>query len=412
MEMGVQMAGNFNQQTKGVNTADHKLPYPQAEAEDHSKNDYDLVIIGGGLGGLALSILCARAGYHTVLFEKERYPFHRVCGEYISLESWNFLEELGLPLSDMNLPMIKRLRVSAPNGKYIDQDLPLGGFGISRFKIDFELSLLARHAGVELMEETRITDAGFKGSRFWIESKQGNFSSTHCCGAFGKRSNLDVKWKRNFVQNKPGKLNNFVAVKYHVFFDTPPDLICLHNFNDGYCGISRIEDNQCCLCYLTTAKNLQQNGNSIAELEKLILAKNPFLRKIFNEAILVNKEPVVISQVSFEKKSLIEDHVLMVGDAAGMITPLCGNGMSMALHGAKLAFESLDSCLKGKISRQEMEDLYSKQWKSYFATRLKTGRVIQGFFGHPILSNLLIGGLKPFPAISRWLIRQTHGEPF
>ncbi|HYJ38983.1 MAG TPA: NAD(P)-binding protein [Chitinophagaceae bacterium] len=412
MEMGVQVADNLIQQKKGVNKAVHNLPFPQAEAEGHRINDYDLAIIGGGLGGLALSILCARAGYHTVLFEKERYPFHRVCGEYISLESWNFLEDLGLPLSDMNLPLIKRLIVSAPNGKYIEQDLPLGGFGISRFKIDFELSLLAKHAGVEVMEETKITDVEFNGSGFRIESKHGNHSSTHCCAAFGKRSNLDVKWKRNFVQHKPGKLNNYVAVKYHVYFDLLPELICLHNFNDGYCGISRIEDNQCCLCYLTTAKNLQQNGNSIGELEKLILAKNPFLRKIFREAIFVSNEPVVISQVSFEKKSLIEDHILMVGDAAGMITPLCGNGMSMALHGAKLAFECIDSCLKGKVGRENMEDLYSKQWKSYFATRLKTGRVIQGFFGHPLLSNLLIGGLKPFPGISRWLIRQTHGEPF
>jgi flavin-dependent dehydrogenase len=54
-----------------------------------------LLIAGGGLAGLALSIQCAQAGYRTVLFEKEKYPFHKVCGEYISFESWNFLEELG-----------------------------------------------------------------------------------------------------------------------------------------------------------------------------------------------------------------------------------------------------------------------------------------------------------------------------
>jgi flavin-dependent dehydrogenase len=157
---------------------------------------------------------------------------------------------------------------------------------------------------------------------------------------------------------------------------------------------------------------LQKNGNSIASLEKLILVKNPFLRKIFSKAIFVSKEPVVISQVSFEKKTLIENHILMVGDAAGMITPLCGNGMSMALHGAKLAFNCINACLKRKINRQQMEATYTNEWNSYFATRLRAGRVIQGFFGHPFLSNLLIGTLKPFPAISRWLIRQTHGEPF
>src|ERR1700730_12175158 len=125
---------------------------------------YDVAIIGGGLGGLALSIQSARAGYRTILFEKEKYPFHRVCGEYISLESWNFLEELGLPLSDMNLPLITKLLVSAPNGKYIEQDLPLGGFGISLYTIDYELSKIAKLEGVELLAETKITDAYFDGS--------------------------------------------------------------------------------------------------------------------------------------------------------------------------------------------------------------------------------------------------------
>src|SRR6476469_2347436 len=97
---------------------------------------YDIAIAGGGLGGLALSIQCARAGYRTVLFEREKYPFHKVCGEYISLESWNFLEELGLPLSDMQLSSITRLQVSAPGGKHIEATLPLGGFGISRYTLD------------------------------------------------------------------------------------------------------------------------------------------------------------------------------------------------------------------------------------------------------------------------------------
>ncbi len=399
-----------------MNYSDHIQSYSQpstlAAIEEDEAKHYDLAIIGGGLAGLSLSILSARAGYRTILFEKEQYPFHKVCGEYISLESWNFLEDLGLPLSDMSLPIIKKLLVSAPNGNHIEQDLPLGGFGISRFRLDFELSQLARQTGVELMEQTKVTDARFEDSRFWIKSNVGTFTARHACGSFGKRSNLDLRWKRKFTRRKPNKLNNFVAVKYHVYFDSPAELISLHNFKDGYCGISHIENNQCCLCYLTTARNLERNGNSIAEMEKKVLRQNPYLDKIFSSAIFIYDEPIVISQVSFEKKSLLEDHMLMLGDAAGMITPLCGNGMSMAFHGAKLAFESLDACLRRKITREQTEELYIQQWKSYFATRLRTGRLIQGFFGHPLLSNLFIASLKPFPALRRWLIRQTHGEPF
>ena len=63
-------------------------------------NTYQVSIIGGGLAGLTLAIQLADEGYSCILFEKNKYPFHKVCGEYISMESWNFIERLGLNLSE------------------------------------------------------------------------------------------------------------------------------------------------------------------------------------------------------------------------------------------------------------------------------------------------------------------------
>src|SRR5919107_6147468 len=74
-------------------------------------------IIGGGLAGLSLSIQLAKAGHKVILFEKEKYPFHKVCGEYISMESWNFLKRLGVHLEEFNLPVIKNLTISDAHGK-------------------------------------------------------------------------------------------------------------------------------------------------------------------------------------------------------------------------------------------------------------------------------------------------------
>src|ERR1700750_446620 len=127
---------------------------------------YDVIVAGGGLAGLALSIQLARAGYSVALREKVTYPYHKVCGEYISLESWNFLEDLGLPLSDWNLPIIRRLLLSAPNGQSLEHELPLGGFGISRYKIDAALANIARSAGVDLYESVKVTDIVFEKSQF------------------------------------------------------------------------------------------------------------------------------------------------------------------------------------------------------------------------------------------------------
>jgi menaquinone-9 beta-reductase len=373
---------------------------------------FDIAIIGGGLAGLALSIQSAKAGFKTILFEKETYPFHRVCGEYISLESRDFLVSLGLPVTEMDLPIISRLQVTAPNGNKIEQQLDLGGFGISRHLLDYELYKLAKAAGVSLAEGIKVNDIIYKNNSFTIYSSIENIQATVAAGCFGKRSNIDIKWKRKFVLGKNKKLNNYIGVKYHIKTDWPDGLIALHNFKEGYCGISKVEEDKCCLCYLTTAQNLRENENSIAALEANVLKANPYLKDILNNANKIFTEPVTISQISFAKKKLVENHVLMVGDAGGMITPLCGNGMSMALHGSKLAYHSIERYLLKKISREEMETQYSQGWKMKFSKRLAPGRIIQQFFGKKWITNLFIAAMKPFPFFIKYMVKQTHGKPF
>jgi flavin-dependent dehydrogenase len=372
---------------------------------------YDLAIAGGGLAGLALAIQSARKGHRVILFEKEKYPFHRVCGEYISMESWNFLQELGIDLPSLHVSTIQTLQISGVDGKILQQKLPLGGFGISRFTLDHTLSKIAVAAGVKLMEETKISDIHFDGAHFIISTSAGNFISNVAAATFGKRSNLDVKWKRPFTTAEKNKLNNYIGVKYHIRCGFPADTIALHIFDHGYCGLVKIEDDLYNLCYLTTAANLQKAGD-IQNMEKIILSRNPHLHKIWHEAEWISREPVVISQISFDKKSLVEEHILMVGDAAGMITPLCGNGMSMALHASKTAAIQIDAFLSGNITRQAMENNYHHAWQKNFHKRLRTGRRIQRWFGNARLTNMLISTGKLFPALIKYLVRCTHGKPF
>ncbi|MCU0380126.1 MAG: FAD-dependent monooxygenase [Chitinophagaceae bacterium] len=397
----------------------------------------DIFIAGGGLAGLALSIQLARSGFRVILAEKERYPFHRVCGEYISMESWPFLERLGLPVSSMGLPKISQLTVTGPNGRKIEHHLPLGGFGISRYTLDQQLAAIARDAGVTVLEETRVVDIlsfpenppspnlrsqevaiphGFRHatdiSLTQVLTNAGTYQARVAVGSFGKRSNLDIRWKRPHAGHKTGPLHNYIGVKYHIEYDFPRDHIALHNFSNGYCGISAVEGNKYCLCYLTTAENLRRCNNSIKSMEASILSVNPYLRDIFANAKFLWTEPVTISQVSFARKELIRDHTLFCGDAAGMITPLCGNGMSMALHGSKILASLLESFLTGRLTREQLEKKYTTEWTATFAGRLRAGRMIQSIFGRPLATNLFIGAMKPFPALVGRLIQSTHGKPF
>jgi len=373
---------------------------------------FDVVIAGGGLAGLSLSIQLSKRGHKVIVLEKEQYPFHKVCGEYISLESWDFLVSLGLDLESMNLPIISQLQVSAANGKLLEQKLPLGGFGISRFLLDHRLVQIARSVGVIVQENTKVNDIFFEQSQFSIDASQYGYTAKVVCGSFGKRSNIDIRWKRGFSMAAKNKLNNYIGVKYHIKTDFPANTIALHNFNNGYCGIVKIEEDKYCLCYLTTADNLQKSKGSISEMEQTILVQNPHLKKIFAESEFLYDAPLTISQISFEKKTQVDRHVLMTGDAAGMITPLCGNGMSMALHASKMAAELVHQFLEGRISRVEMEQQYSLQWNREFSRRLRTGRRIQRLFGNKRLINSFISLAKPFPRLVDFLIRQTHGNPF
>ena len=372
---------------------------------------YDTAIIGGGLAGLNLSILLQRLGHTVILFEKETYPFHKVCGEYISLESWDFLvSEIGIPLKDMDVPIIKKLWVSSPNGNSLHSDLDLGGFGISRFKLDFILKQIAEKAGVEIFENCKVEDIIFEED-FTIKTNNGNFKAKVCAGTWGKRSNFDVKWKRSFTGKSSSRLNNYVGIKYHVKMDFADDVIALHNFKDGYCGISKIEDDKYCVCYLTKASNIK-NAGSIEKAEKEILAQNPHLKDAFESMVHCYDAPLSISQISFSKKNAVENNVLMIGDAAGMITPLCGNGMSMAMHGAKLAATSISKFLNDNISRKEMEKNYSKKWKDNFQTRVATGKLVQYLFGRTAATNMLVKFMNKSRIITNKLINLTHGKSF
>jgi flavin-dependent dehydrogenase len=297
-------------------------------------------------------------------------------------------------------------------GKLLEQKLPLGGFGVSRYTLDNQLAQIAKHSRVILLEETRVNDTQFLNDEFMIDSSRGNFKAKVVVGSFGKRSYLDIKWKRPFATAKNNKLNNYIGIKYHIKYNFPNDLIALHNFKKGYCGISKIEDDKYCLCYLTVAENLQNSNNDIRQMEKNILSTNPHLKKIFNDCEKLMKEPIVISQISFDKKNLVEDHVLMIGDSAGMITPLCGNGMSMALHASKIVAEQIQKFLSGDLSRETMEKNYSTQWNNLFASRLKMGRSLQRLFYSPSLTNLTIRIGRTFPGLISSLIKKTHGTSF
>jgi flavin-dependent dehydrogenase len=369
----------------------------------------DIIIIGGGLAGLINSICLADRGYNVLVIEKKEYPFHKVCGEYISNEVKPFLLSIGLKLSDLCPSEIKRLKVTSPLGAEVNMDLDLGGFGLSRYTLDHALYELAKSKGVGFLLKHQVEDVSFIDDVFHVKLQDGAEHLAHLVvGSFGKRSNLDRQLNREFFYKK----SPYIGVKYHIRTDFPDDLIALHNFKDGYCGISKIEEDKYCLCYLSSRNNLKQHG-TIAEMEREVLFKNRHLKRIFENADFLYQKPEVINEISFEKKEAVRNHLLFVGDAAGMISPLCGNGMAMAIHSAKILSELIATYfVQSSLNRDRLEVEYAQRWNELFSTRLFVGRQIQKLFGQDLMTELSLRLLSSVKPLSRQLIKLTHGEPF
>ncbi|PVX47655.1 flavin-dependent dehydrogenase [Flavobacterium sp. 103] len=365
-----------------------------------------VTIVGGGLAGLTAAIHLSKIGLQVIVIEKNEYPKHKVCGEYISNEVLPYLNWLSLDISELNPTHISKLDFSTPNGKLINCDLPLGGFGVSRFALDAFLCKKAIENGCEIVQDN-VDDIVYKNGFFTVSTlKSRIITSEIVIGAFGKRSNIDQKLKRGFIQEK----SHWLAVKAHYSGEFPNDLVGLHNFEGGYCGVSKVENNAINICYLASYESFKKY-KSIEEFQSQIVNNNPHLKQIFDTSKMLFETPLTISQVSFDKKASVENHILMIGDTAGLIHPLCGNGMAMAIHGAKIVSELIGDFHTGKIkSREELEKKYIAEWNANFKKRLGIGRVLAFILQKQKVSAFLMKIMIEFPSLMPFIIKQTHGK--
>lgn len=369
------------------------------------KKYFDIIIIGAGPGGLAVAAHLSRFDIRIALLEKKSLPNHKVCGEYVSKEILPYLSFLGIDPYKAGAKNIEYFELTEPNGKYIRVQLPLGGIGISRYHFDYLFYEKIKDK-VDFFVDSAET-VSFQNNSFEVRTRSGKIlKAPFVVGAFGKRSNLDKVLNRKFIQKK----SPWLAVKNHFEYDFPDHLVSIHNFKGGYCGLSKTETNKVNACYLTSFKSFKRYGN-ISEFENKILIRNPFLKDFFENAVPVFKKPLAISQISFERKKPVENHIFMIGDSAGLIHPLCGNGMAMAVRSAEI-FSGifLQAFQSGDYNRIQMENRYEFLWKKEFHRRLRTGRLAQVLLLNPAASAIGFSLIQKRPKLLRTLISQTHGS--
>lgn len=365
-----------------------------------------ILIVGGGLAGLTAAIHLSKIGLKVTLIEKNEFPKHKVCGEYVSNEVLPYLNWLGIDCDDFNPTHLNKFQFSSVDGKILESELPLGGFGVSRYVLDEFLYQKAIENGCEMIQDTVETIVFSENQFTIITAQKAIFTSEILIGAYGKRSNIDQELDRSFIRNKAP----WLAVKAHYSGVFPDNLVGLYHFKGGYCGVSKVEDNKINICYLADYKTFKQYKN-IEEYQKNVVSKNPYLKSILDNCEPLFEKPLTISQISFEAKKAVENHILMIGDSAGLIHPLCGNGMAMAIRSAKIASELIEQYYNYEISsRSELEKMYQKAWNQNFKRRLKIGRLLGSIFQKPKLTFVLLRIITVFPFLLTTIIKNTHGK--
>lgn len=366
----------------------------------------DVAIIGGGLAGLTAGLIANRMGHSVILYEKKGYPFHKVCGEYLSLESEPILRWLGLPIEEWKLPVLTQFRITHPNGKEFNAQLPLGGFGISRFTLDHFLQTKLMKEGGIVLDNSRVTSVSKLGDKHQIISDHPEFSGLHSRLVFTAAGRNRPSFPALQETRQTGK--RYVGVKLHVSADIPANQIELHHFPGGYCGISAIENDGYCLCYLIDEELIKNCRGNLEETEQRYLYQNPTLKRYFTQFPKLT-ERVSTAGVFFSKRSVHADGMLFLGDTAGMIPPLAGNGMSMAIHSATIAANLAHRHFIGNLDRNEIGLRYESEWNSAFSSRLRMARTLQSIMEKPGMTAFSMAAFQAFPGLFRLAVSQTHG---
>lgn len=378
-----------------------------------NKEIFDTAIVGAGPAGCSAAITLARCGARVVLFEAKTYPHDKLCGEFLSPECAGLLDELGLTptLRALKPVPIEIFRLTAPDGAAWETRLPGIALGLTRKALDAALAERASALGVEVRSGTAVTAIrGSLGNDFELETRSKQVQARTVIAAHGKRGALDRALNRNFLKRP----QPFVALKAHFHGPSLPKHIELHAFPGGYCGMSEVETGATNVCFLAHEAVFRGAAEApperLAEFLKWMPSQNAHLQAWLSHATQIDEHWISIGQVPFSGKHPVEGDILMAGDAAGLIAPLAGDGIAIALQSGKLAADFSAKFLDSRISADELRRRYAAEWQQAFTTRFRLSRILQACMLRPYLLGPALRLINTVPSIGNYLVTHTRSN--
>jgi flavin-dependent dehydrogenase len=354
----------------------------------------DVAIVGAGPAGATLAALLAWRGVRVVVLERDGFPRDKLCGEFLSYDALPVLEALGAveELDRAGSPRIERCRVVSSRHEY-EFELPHAARGVSRQFFDALLVRIARAKGAEVRERHAVTDLR-------------EISASVVVGAWGRWGRFDQQLKREFVRDRAHR--NF-GFKRHYRGRPPEGVIELYSFRRGYLGVSAVEDGITNICGLVHASRLSGHKGRWDSFIASLRAEESTVEALYSRYTPAQDGYLSSEPIIFRARAAVENGIFMIGDASGILDPLTGNGMAMAVQSALLAAPLLLRLLEQPSRRPEIEEAYRRTHRRSFASRIAWSRSAAMLLSRPRLLDGVLAAVR-VKAIGELVARRTRAS--
>nr|PZN34249.1 MAG: monooxygenase [Chloroflexota bacterium] len=372
----------------------------------------DIIVIGAGPAGSSLAHALARRGWDVLLVERDTFPRHKVCGEFLSPESQASLSALGLldTVAGLAPTTMRAATLTAASGRSLRVALPGDAWGVSRFALDAALARAAETAGATLRTATyalemEVSEVGARvrlraGGEMRVEHAR---AAVVACGRHPARG---LRARPPRAAHKTG-----VGVKCHIAGIAARPEVELYLFEGGYAGLAPVGGGLVNLCLLVSREAFRRAGGDPRAVIAALGRWNPALGERLAGGQIVSETLVSVAPVDTGDEPAPWHGAARLGDAAAMIPPLCGDGMAMALRAAELCAPLADALLGGRITLGAWEAAYRSAWRREFGPRLRAARVLQAALVRPPLAELCLRAGALVPPLARAVVHATRGRP-
>ncbi len=308
-----------------------------------SARDADLLVIGAGPAGCAAAISARRAGRTVVVVDRATFPRDKTCGDGLTTGALRLLEHLGLPLTTLDASArVREVRLVTPTGRTIELPLPVDGEHarvMTRVDLDARLVEAAKRAGADLVEGSALEDLKSLDAGVVATLDDGRtITAPYAVAADGHYSAA----RRLLTPDAPPVLGEWSAFRQYFSGVDDPRLWVLfeRDLLPGYAWIFPLPDGRANVGF-GMLRGPGVTGKVLAAKWRELLAR-PSVRDVLGpraEPIGTHRAWPIPSHL--DPARLVTGRVLFVGDAAGVVDPMTGEGIAQALETGILATNSI-----------------------------------------------------------------------